>query len=209
MKRHTAPVLLMAGSFLCLGIASCDGELPMTPDSDAVDSPQRPSDLDESAAKVSRAFAGRWTAKVTGGGMAYTSTCNVVFQNVSATGRNGAARGQVQITTYRGSGAYPDCVADEIWFQYHAVVTDLEIRTAPDGAKVANVCYDVTKVQYEPPMQLNTRFGIAIKEGGRGSGDMTRRARDITCVPDEFYGDDEGEDFRTVVVDGNYTLRER
>jgi hypothetical protein len=181
----------------------------MTPEAYTVDSQQRSTDPDASAAKVSRASAGRWTAKVTGGGMAYTRTCNVVFQNVSATGRNGTAHGQVQITTYRGSGAYPDCVADEIWFKYHAVVTDLVIGTAPDGAEVANVCYDVTRIQHEPPMQLNLRFGIAIKEGGQGSGDRTRRARDFTCLPGEFWGDDEGEGFGTLMVDGNYTIRER
>jgi hypothetical protein len=142
--------------------------------------------------------------------MAYNSnTCNVLFQNVSATGYDGTARGQVQITTYLGSGTYPDCVADEIWFQYHAVATDLVIDTAPDGSKVANVCYDITKIQHQPPMELTLRFGIAIKEGGRGSGDMTRRARDITCLPDEFWGDDPDEGFGVIVVDGNYNIRER
>lgn len=200
MKRHTALAFIMATALLCLVAVSCDGELPVAPDAASVSSPySRAANAD-----------GRWTARVTGGGMAYNvNSCNVLFQNVSATGHNGTARGQVQITTYQGSGVYPDCVADEIWFQYHGVATDLVIGTAPDGARVANICYDVTKIQYEPPMQLNLRFGIAIKEGGRGSGDMTRRARDITCQPGAFYGDDSSEGFGAVVVDGNYNIRER
>jgi hypothetical protein len=152
----------------------------------------------------------KWTAKVTGGGMSFNiNSCNVLFQNVSATGSNGAARGQVQITTYQGSGTYPNCVPDEIWFQYHAVVTDLVVGTAPNGSKVANVCYNLTKIQHQPDMPLNMRFGIAIKEGGKGSGDMTRRALNVTCLPGEFWGDDPGEGFGAVVVDGNYNIRER
>lgn len=89
------------------------------------------------------ASASAWTAKVTGGGMSYNiNSCNVLYQNVSARSLNGTARGQVQVTAYYGNGSYPDCVPDAIWFQYHAVVTDLVVGTAPDGAKVANVCGD-------------------------------------------------------------------
>ena len=152
----------------------------------------------------------KWTAKVTGGGMSYNiNSCNVLFQNVSATGFNGAARGQVQITAYLGSGTFPNCVADEIWFKYHAVATDLVLGTAPDDSKVANVCYDLTKIQHPAPMPLNMRFGIAIKEGGKGSGDMTRRALNVTCLPGEFWGDDPSEGFGAVMMDGNYNIRER
>jgi hypothetical protein len=161
------------------------------------------------AVQPTASFA-QWTAKVTGGGMSFNiNSCNVLFQNVSATGFNGAARGQVQITTYLGSGTYPNCVADEIWFQYHAAATDLVLGNAPDGSKVANVCYDVTKIQHPAPMPLNMRFGIAIKEGGKGSGDMTRRALNVTCLPGEFWGDDPGEGFGAVMMDGNYNIRER
>ena len=64
-------------------------------------------------------------------------------------------------------------------------------------------------LQHEPPMPLNMRFGIAIKEGGKGSGDMTRRALNVTCLPGEFWGDDPSEGFGAVMMDGNYNIRER
>jgi len=154
--------------------------------------------------------AAAWTAKVTGGGLSYNvNTCNHLYQNVSAKAINGTARGQVQITTYLGTGTYPSCVVDAMWFQYHAIVTDLVLGTAPDGSRVANVCYDVTHIQHPAPFPLNLRFGIAIKEGGKGSGDLTRRAIDITCAPGEFWGDEPSEGFPAVMQDGNYTIHEK
>ncbi len=150
-----------------------------------------------------------WSVRVTGGGMAYNvNTCNVLYQDVSAEIVNGAASGNVEILTYLGEGVYPGCVAGEIWFDYDAEVTDLVLGTAPDGSRVANVCYDLVFIHHEAPFPLTPRYGIAIKEGG-SSADMTRRGEDVTCLPGEFWGDDPGEEFQGVMQDGNYTIRER
>jgi hypothetical protein len=137
------------------------------------------------------------------------NTCHVLYQDVSAETVNGTASGQVQIDTYMGTGAYPNCVSGAIWFQYDAVVTDLVLGTATDGSRVANVCYDVTNIRHPAPFPLTPRFGLAIKDGGGGSADVTRRAANVTCLPGEFWGDDPGEGFPGVMQSGDYTIEER
>ncbi len=150
-----------------------------------------------------------WTVRVTGGGMAFNvNTCNVLYQDVSAEIVNGMASGDVEILTYLGEGVYPGCIQGDRWFQYDAVVTDLVLGTAPDGSRVVNICYNVTEIHHEAPFPITPRFGIAIKDGG-GSGDMTRRAVNVTCLPGEFWGDGPDEAFQGVMQDGNYTIQER
>ena len=88
-------------------------------------------------------------------------------------------------------------------------MTDVVLGTAPDGSRVANVCFDLTNIRHPAPFPLTPRFGLAIKDGGGGTADRTRRARDITCLPGEFWGDDADEGFGSVLQNGDYVIEER